>query len=352
MSVVTAQPRPDARQARRLPRPLGRPPGAGPGRTPATLPYYIALVLLLVFALAPLLVFVGNAFKTQAEIGENPLGWPSNLRLDNFAEAWSTGGLGTGLRNSTIIVFATVLGVCVIAGCAAYALARLRLPGGNGVLLYLLVATALPFQAFLVPLFFLWSKLLLDDSLFGLVVIYWAIFSPFATLLLRSYLLTLPRELEDAARFDGAGELQVLRRVASARLAGLPHRRPGDRPRHLERVPVRHHLPAEPRLAPDRHRVPAVPAELHPELRPDQRRRRDHAAPHASAAPRPPAPLRRRPHRHRAQGLTHNSIKSSRRGWPTNSEARPSPPPVGTCRPPLTSSNGAGMSDRGRDPAI
>jgi raffinose/stachyose/melibiose transport system permease protein len=213
MSVVTAQPRPDARQARRLPRPLGRPPGAGPGRTPATLPYYIALVLLLVFALAPLLVFVGNAFKTQAEIGENPLGWPSNLRLDNFAEAWSTGGLGTGLRNSTIIVFATVLGVCVIAGCAAYALARLRLPGGNGVLLYLLVATALPFQAFLVPLFFLWSKLLLYDSLFGLVVIYWAIFSPFATLLLRSYLLTLPRELEDAARLDGAGELQVLRRV-------------------------------------------------------------------------------------------------------------------------------------------
>lgn len=203
MSVVTAWLRP---YARRL-------PGATARRTPATLPFYVVLVLLLVFSLAPLLVFVGNAFKTQAEIGEDPLGWPSSFRFDNFAEAWSVGGLGTGLRNSTIIVIGTVLGVCLIAGCAAYALARLRLPGGNGVLLYLLVATALPFQAFLVPLFFLWSKLLLYDSLFGLVLIYWAVFSPFATLLLRSYLLTLPRELEDAAHLDGAGELQVLRRV-------------------------------------------------------------------------------------------------------------------------------------------
>jgi raffinose/stachyose/melibiose transport system permease protein len=213
MGVVTPA-RPDALpERRRQPRRLGGLPGGGPRRTPATGPFYVALVLLLVFSLAPLLVFVGNAFKTQAEIGENPLGWPSSFRFDNFAEAWSTGGLATGLRNSTIIVLATVAGVCVIAGCAAYALARLRLPGGNGVLLYLLVASALPFQAFLVPLFFLWSKLLLYDSLFGLVVIYWAVFSPFATLLLRSYLLTLPRELEDAARLDGAGELQVLRRV-------------------------------------------------------------------------------------------------------------------------------------------
>jgi raffinose/stachyose/melibiose transport system permease protein len=213
MTVVTPS-RPDARPARRRqPRRLGWLPGGGPRRTSATGPFYVALVLLLVFSLAPLLVFVGNAFKTQVEIGEDPLGWPSSFRFDNFAEAWSTGGLATGLRNSTIIVLATVAGVCVIAGCAAYALARLRLPGGNGVLLYLLVASALPFQAFLVPLFFLWSKLLLYDSLFGLVVIYWAVFSPFATLLLRSYLLTLPRELEDAARLDGAGELQVLRRV-------------------------------------------------------------------------------------------------------------------------------------------
>jgi raffinose/stachyose/melibiose transport system permease protein len=87
------------------------------------------------------------------------------------------------------------------------------LPGTDAVLLYLFVASAVPFQLFLVPLFFLWSILHLTNSRFGLIVIYWAIFSPLATLLLRSYLVGLPRDFEDAARIDGANELQVMLRV-------------------------------------------------------------------------------------------------------------------------------------------
>jgi raffinose/stachyose/melibiose transport system permease protein len=74
---------------------------------------------------------------------------------------------------------------------------------------------------FLVPLFYLWTKLNLYDSLFGLIVIYWGLFSPFATLLLRSFMITIPREFEEAARMDGAGELRVLFQVV------LPNALPG-----------------------------------------------------------------------------------------------------------------------------
>jgi raffinose/stachyose/melibiose transport system permease protein len=81
------------------------------------------------------------------------------------------------------------------------------------VTIYLLATTALPIQLFLVPLFFLWSHLGLYNNLLGIIIIYWAIFSPFATLLLRSYMLSIPRDYEDAARLDGAGEISVLRRV-------------------------------------------------------------------------------------------------------------------------------------------
>jgi raffinose/stachyose/melibiose transport system permease protein len=115
--------------------------------------------------------------------------------------------------NSAILTVGTVVGVCIISGAAAYAMARLDLPGTDVVLLYLFVASALPFQLFLVPLFFLWSSLQLTNTLIGLIIIYWAIFSPFATLLLRSYLVALPRGFEDAARIDGATELQILLRV-------------------------------------------------------------------------------------------------------------------------------------------
>lgn len=182
-------------------------------REPSKIPYYVVLFLLALFAIGPLVVLLFNSLKTNAEIGRNPLGPPLAPVFENFPTAWAQGDFATTLVNSAILTTGTVIGVCVIAGTAAYAMARLDLPGTDAVLLYLFVASALPFQLFLVPLFFLWSNLQLTNTLFGLVIIYWAIFSPFATLLLRSYLVALPRGFEDAARIDGATELQILLRV-------------------------------------------------------------------------------------------------------------------------------------------
>ena len=182
-------------------------------REPSKIPYYVILVLLALFALGPLVIMVFNSLKSSAEIGRNPLGLPLSPVFENFPAAWTQGNFSTTMVNSTILTVGTVIGVCIIAGTSAYAMARLDLPGTDAVLLYLFVASAVPFQLFLVPLFFLWSILHLTNSRFGLIVIYWAIFSPLATLLLRSYLVGLPRDFEDAARIDGANELQVLLRV-------------------------------------------------------------------------------------------------------------------------------------------
>jgi raffinose/stachyose/melibiose transport system permease protein len=182
-------------------------------REPSKIPYYVILVLLALFALGPLVIVVFNSLKSSAEIGRNPLGLPLSPVFENFPAAWTQGDFSTTMVNSTILTVGTVVGVCIIAGTSAYAMARLDLPGTDAVLLYLFVASAVPFQLFLVPLFFLWSTLHLTNSRFGLIVIYWAIFSPLATLLLRSYLVGLPRDFEDAARIDGANELQVMLRV-------------------------------------------------------------------------------------------------------------------------------------------
>ena len=175
--------------------------------------YYVALGVLALYSVLPLVIFLFTSLKSEAELASNPLGFPAHPMWSNFIQAWDQGHLATGLRNSVIITLGTVLGVCVIAGCAAHAMARLDLPGSGWVTGYLLGTTALPIQLFLVPLFFLWSHLGLYNNLFGIIVIYWAIFSPFATLLLRSYMLSIPRDYEDAARIDGAGEISVLRRI-------------------------------------------------------------------------------------------------------------------------------------------
>ena len=186
---------------------------AKPRRTRSLLPNYIVLMLLAAFSLLPLVILVFNALKTTREIGANPLGLPLDPHWSNFSEAWLRGKFSLTMRNSAIIVVGTVAGVCVISGMAAYALARLKVPGGDFFGLYLLVGTSLPAALFLVPLFFLWNKLGLTNNLFGLIVIYWATSSPFATFLLRSYMVAVPADFEDAARVDGANELEVLRHV-------------------------------------------------------------------------------------------------------------------------------------------
>ena len=175
--------------------------------------YYAALVVLALYSLGPLVIFIFTALKSESQLANDPLGLPTHPLWSNFVQAWDQAHLAKGLENSAIITAGTIIGVCVIAGCAAHAMARLNLPGTNGVIVYLLATTALPIQLFLVPLFYLWSHLGLYNNLFGVIIIYWAIFSPFATLLLRSYMVSMPKDYEDAARLDGAAALAVLRRV-------------------------------------------------------------------------------------------------------------------------------------------
>jgi raffinose/stachyose/melibiose transport system permease protein len=176
-------------------------------------PFYVLLAAFAAFSLLPMLVLGFNSVKSGSEIGSNPLGPPLSRQWSNFTEAWTQGNIGQGLINTALLTTGTVVGIWFTAGLAAYALARLPLPGSGAVLFYLLVMTALPVQMFLVPLFYAWSRAGLYDSLLGLVIIHIALAGPFCTLLLRSYFLTLPKDFEEAARLDGAGELTVMARI-------------------------------------------------------------------------------------------------------------------------------------------
>lgn len=182
-------------------------------REASLLPNYAVLTLLLIFALGPLVVLGFNSLKGSAEIGRNPLGLPRDPIWQNYPEAWSVGNFSTTTRNSLLLVSGTVAGVLLLGGMGAYSLAKLNPPGSGAVTMYLLVGSSLPIQLFLVPLFFLWRNLRLDNNLLGLVIIYVAINSPLAVFLLRSYMLQLPADFEDAARVDGANEWQVFREV-------------------------------------------------------------------------------------------------------------------------------------------
>ncbi|WP_432131898.1 carbohydrate ABC transporter permease [Streptomyces tendae] len=182
---------------------------------------YVALTALAIFAMGPIVLFFFNALKTNSDYATDSLGLPENWTWSNFTSAWSQANMGAGLWNSFVVVVGTVLITCAVASCAAYALARIKVHGSAGFMTYLLIASSLPSQMFLTPLFFMWAQAGLYDTRLGLVLIYVGLFSPFGTLLLRAFMLGLPKEMEEAARVDGAGELTVFARVV------LPNMMPG-----------------------------------------------------------------------------------------------------------------------------
>src|SRR4051812_10096905 len=182
-------------------------------RTPSLTINYILLIALALFVLGPIVLLVINSFKNAAEITANPFGLPRSWTWENFPNAWTQGHYSTTVRNSVIITGGTVAGVITIAGLAAYSLARLNPRGADALAFYLVVGTSIPAQLFMVPLFFLWSKLGLADNLMGVIIIYWGTMSPFATFLLRSFMLSIPRDFDEAAKIDGASDWQVFWRI-------------------------------------------------------------------------------------------------------------------------------------------
>ncbi len=171
------------------------------------------LLVLVAFALMPMMVLAFNSVKSNADIGRNPLGLPQSIHLENFTNAWEEGGFATTIGNSVIFVVATVALELVMAGMAAYGLARRRPPGSDAFMLYMLVASTIPIWLYIVPLFFFWRTLALLNSRIGVILIYIALNAPFSIFLLRSYMIGLSDEIEDAARVDGANEFQVFTRI-------------------------------------------------------------------------------------------------------------------------------------------
>jgi raffinose/stachyose/melibiose transport system permease protein len=182
-------------------------------REPSRIPSYIVLTLLAVFAVGPIILLALNSLKTTNEIRNNPFGLPSEWLFSNYAEAWFQGNFPTTIVNTLILTGGTIAMVVVIGGLAAFALARFRFPGADAISFYLLVGTSVPALVFMVPLYFMWAQVGLVNSLFGLIIIYAALHAPFATYLLRSFLISIPVDFEEAARIDGANDLQVLTQV-------------------------------------------------------------------------------------------------------------------------------------------
>ena len=166
-----------------------------------------------VIALVPVYFMLVNSFKTADEYISNPYGIPSDFTLSTLREAWRGGDLVRWLLNSFVFTSASVALSTAIAALAAYPIALMRWRPGPWLLSFLIALMVLPPIVLLVPLFQLMADLGQLSSYRGVIVVYTGLMLPFSTFLLASFYRTVPGELLEAARLDGAGNLRILSRV-------------------------------------------------------------------------------------------------------------------------------------------
>jgi raffinose/stachyose/melibiose transport system permease protein len=174
---------------------------------------YIVLGLGAFTALFPIALLLLNSVKSAQEIVLNPLALPHLIRWDNFTRAWADARFSQTFFNSIVLTGTTIILVCVTGSLSAYVLARKKVKSWRLVTGYLLATTTAPIQLFLFPLYFGFAKLGLINNVLAVSLVYTAIYSPFAIMLLRTYFLAVPKELEEAALVDGATHWQVFTKV-------------------------------------------------------------------------------------------------------------------------------------------
>jgi len=181
-------------------------------RITLTLSYFL-LGFAAFFSLFPMALMLLNSFKPAAEIIQNPLSWPEVFRWDNFIRAWQDANFSQTFLNSIILTIITIILVCSTGSMTAYVLARKKVKSWRLLTGYLLATTTAPIQLFMFPLYFTFARLGFINNVFAVSFIYCALFSPFAIMLMRTYFLAVPKELEQAAIVDGATNWQVFSRV-------------------------------------------------------------------------------------------------------------------------------------------
>ncbi|MCE9576403.1 MAG: sugar ABC transporter permease [Deltaproteobacteria bacterium] len=188
---------------------------------------YAALVVAAAVVLYPVLLVVKKAFEPGRQFALSASPIPTTLTTEHFADLFGArGGHGELLFlhhawNSLVAaILTTIVGVS-LSCTAAYALSRMRFPGHKAGLITFLVVQMFPATLLIMPLYVLLDRLGLLNSMVGLVLVYATTAIPFCVWTLKGYFDSLPRELEEAARMDGAGAWQTFWRVM------LPLARPG-----------------------------------------------------------------------------------------------------------------------------
>lgn len=160
--------------------------------------------------LAPIVIMVFSAFKTNAQIFQSPFSIPDFTNVKSILRVWNETDFLLYMGNSLIVTGASIALILILGTMAAYAIARYEFRGSGLILLFFLAGLTLPLKLAIIPLFIQMRDFGLIDSRLSLIFIYVATGLPTTVFIMTGFIRSLPNELEDAARMDGANEARIM----------------------------------------------------------------------------------------------------------------------------------------------
>ncbi|GLQ10999.1 sugar ABC transporter permease [Devosia yakushimensis] len=170
----------------------------------------IILVANTIIMLMPIVIMVFSAFKTTPQIFQSPFGIPDFGNVANFVKIWTQTNFLRYLLNSFLVTGASMALILTLGTMAAYAIARYEFWGAGFILMFFLAGLTLPLKLAIIPLFMLMRDLGILNNQLSLIFVYTAMGLPTTVFILTGFIRTLPSELEDAARMDGASEARIM----------------------------------------------------------------------------------------------------------------------------------------------
>ncbi|WP_434577009.1 carbohydrate ABC transporter permease [Thermoanaerobacterium thermosaccharolyticum] len=183
---------------------------------------YIPLMIILILVLIPFLWALSTSFKTISEFNSEVLHYlPQKLNFQNYWYVWKESGFYIYFRNSVLVSSLSVIIILILCICNGYAMSRYDFRGKGIITILLLGTQMMPVILYLVPLFLVFKAINLIDNPAALILFNIALQTPFNTLLMRSFVNGIPKEIDEAAVVDGAGKLTIMTKIL------LPMLKPG-----------------------------------------------------------------------------------------------------------------------------
>ena len=176
--------------------------------------FHVVMTPISLIWIAPMVFVLLVAFRTFGDITSNGLSaLPRSFSLEGFVTVFTQGLVGTALINSVIVTVFTVFFSLLLASWAAFALSRFHIPYRRGILLLMLAGNLLPAQILLIPVSRITESLGIADTLVALIIVQVAFGLGFYTFVLHGFMRSIPVEIFEAARVDGAGEIRTYLRI-------------------------------------------------------------------------------------------------------------------------------------------